>query len=88
MLQKVITNKDLEDLVSITMKDMPLPKVVDLMCCSDDEGYDNMLTFIKAHYTGEEIKAGVDEFLKRIEFMNQLFSGGKNETPDQARTMS
>jgi hypothetical protein len=75
----MITNKQLEDLVSITMKDMPLPKVVDLMCCPNDEGCDSMLTFIKTHYTKEEIEAGITELLERVEFMNQLFSGVKNE---------
>jgi hypothetical protein len=71
----MITHKSLEDLIATTLQDLPLPRVVDLLSCSDADSQDSILTFVKTHYSEEEIKIGIDEFLGRIDFINRLFSG-------------
>ena len=73
-----ITYKELTNLIKLTMIDCPLPSVVDMLCVigPDDDETVTMLDFIKSHYTREQIKAGIDEYLKRVDFMQTLFGGG------------
>ncbi len=72
----MLTDKDIEDMVKVTMKDFPKPKVADLLLCGvckEDDAI--MVDFITRNYTNAEIKEGLNEHIKRIEFMLKLFKG-------------
>ena len=72
-----VTKNDLEEIIKVTMKDCPLPSVVSLLHCATEEDIDIIVAFIKEHYTEEQIKKGAKEYLKHIEFMQQLYGGKK-----------
>ena len=68
-----ITCKELEDLIQLTMKDCPLPSVVEVLCATKPDDMDIMFNFIKEHYTKEQIEFGVTEFCERVQLMNKLY---------------
>lgn len=68
-----ITKDQVMDLVNCTMKDCPLPSVVDVLCSSDEDNWEYMFTFIRTHYTKKQIQEGLEEFHSRVEFVQKLF---------------
>lgn len=68
-----ITPQDVRDLVACTMKDCPLPSVVDVLCATTPDDMDIMFNFIKEHYTEEQIKLGGAEFCDRVQTVNRFF---------------
>lgn len=68
-----ITPKDIRDLVNCTMKDCPLPSVVDVLCATKPDDMDIMFKFIEEHYTEEQIEIGVVEFCARVKFVNKFY---------------
>ena len=74
-----ITYKEVINLIKLTMIDCPLPPVADILAAigPDDSEARTMLDFLKSHYTRKQLREGIDEYLKRIEFMQQLYGRKK-----------
>jgi len=79
----MITDQDINELISITMKDMPLPPIEDMLSipCDDNFDVDCVVEFIHKHYSAEDISKGLDAHLEHCKFITKLF-GGKNEPPN------
>lgn len=71
----MITTEQAKELIGVTIQDLPLPSVADILCAigPDDEDAKTMLNFIKSHYAREQMRAGIDEYFERLEFMNKLY---------------
>jgi len=75
-----ISSSQLNDIINVTLVDLPMPTVVDLLCAGGEWSeweVDLVVKFIKDHYTKDEILAGIHEFLRRCEFMSILFKDNK-----------
>lgn len=68
-----LTPQDVRDLVELTMKDCPLPSVADVLCATRPDDMDIMFNFIIEHYTEEQIKIGLAEFLDRVKILNSFY---------------
>ena len=76
-----ISESQLNELISITLVDMPMPSVADLLCAGGEWAEWEVaiiVEFIKKRYTKDEILAGVDEYLKRCKFVSELFCKDKD----------
>lgn len=69
-----ITNKQMQELVSMVLKDMPRPPIQDMLGihCKTAEETQLIARFIKKHYTSDEVLEASDQRLKMIEY---LFGG-------------
>lgn len=71
----MITKEQAIDLCKLTMVDCPLPSVADMLCAigPEDGEKDNLMDFLKFHYTRIDLDEGVDEYFRRIKYVNELF---------------
>jgi len=73
----MITNQNINELMSITMKDLPLPPIEDMLSipCDSDFDIDCIAGFIHKHYSAEDILKGLDAHIEHCKFVVRLFGG-------------
>ena len=75
-----VTHGELIDLSKLTVLDLPLPSVADMLCVNgpgDDEAA-TILAFIKLHYTKTQIRDGITEYLRRVDLVESIFGGNSD----------
>jgi len=75
----MITDQNINELVSITMKDMPLPPIEDMLSipCDNDFDINCVAEFIHKHYSIKDVLRGLDAHLEHCKFMMELFGKRK-----------
>lgn len=75
----MITDKNINELVSITMKNMSLPPIEDILSvpCDNDFDVNCIVGFIHKHYSIEDILKGLGAHFKHYKFMVELFGSKK-----------
>ena len=71
----MITDQDINELVSSTTKGMPLPPIEDMLSIPCDNDFDTncIVKFIHKHYSAEDVSKGLAAHLGHCKFMVKLF---------------
>ena len=75
----MITNQNINELVSITMKNMPLPSIENMLSipCNSDFDINCIVGFMHKHYSAEDILKGLDAHFKHCKLVARLFENKK-----------
>jgi hypothetical protein len=68
--------QDLQDIVDITLKNLPKPTVSELLVgcsCMDEQECDIVVEFLKNNYTPDEIAKGLEDYAKSINTLMYMF---------------
>jgi hypothetical protein len=71
----MITKLQLNELISITMENMPLPPIEDMLSipCDNDFDVNCVAEFIHKHYSAEDVLRGLNAHLEHCKFVVKLF---------------
>jgi len=75
----MITESQLNEFISTTMKNMPLPPIEDILSipCESDFDTNCIVEFIHKYYSTEDVLKGLNAHLKHCKFVVELFESKK-----------